>query len=430
MNNWIKIISSTVLIAFISSGCNQQNLDKPKAPVIDKSIEAIDSKSIKFITDINQIALEWKRVEDKRVDGYYIYRSSADNSIKLKRVAEVSNRLATHYTDIELEPNTIYLYKISSKVENGGESVSTNSIKIKTKPTLKPISFIQAIPNLARAVKISWRPHASQRTQYYIVQKSLPSNPEWKDIAKLEGRLVVEYIDEDLKDNSVYKYRIKVVTFDGIESIPSKMVEAQTKPLPKFVSKLQASKDLPRKIKLQWEASKTADAKQYKILRSDSVNGYYSEIKRVPAASLSYEDIIEADDKTRFYKIVTIDSDGLESKLTISAVMGKTLNPPLAPIINGSSIEDEHIKIKWEPASDGRAVSYIVHKVINPGSFNPKKIKIKDVKKPFFLDKDVSRGTEYKYSIRAVDKNGLISEVTEATKLSLPKLKKKKEEAE
>jgi fibronectin type 3 domain-containing protein len=430
MNSLVKIISTAVLVAILNSGCDQQNLSKPKAPIVDKSLEAVDNKSVVYIADINQIALEWKKVSDKRVDGYYIYRTGENSTDKLKRIAEVSNRLSTHYTDIGLEPNTTYLYKISSKLPSGQESVSTSNIQVKTKPTLKAVSFVQAISNLARAVKISWRPHKNQRTQYYVIERSIPADPQWNEIAKLEGRLVVEYIDEGLKDNAIYKYRVKVVTFDGIESVPSKIVEAQTKPLPEFVSKLSATKDLPRKIKLTWEKSKTKDTKQYQILRSDSLNGSYKEIKKVPAASLSFEDVIEEDNKAYFYKVATIDSDGLVSKLNITPVMGKTLKKPEAPIISGSSIKDDKIEIRWEKPSDDRAVSYIVHKTVNPSAFNPKKIRIRDVKDTFFLDKDVLRGTEYQYSIEAVDKFGLISEQTEATKLSLPKIKVKQQEEE
>ena len=54
-------------------------------------------------------------------------------------------------------------------------------------------------------------------------------------------------------------YRVMVETFDGIVSNPSAIVSATTKPLPLQISKLEATRDLPKKIQLAWGKSKTPD---------------------------------------------------------------------------------------------------------------------------------------------------------------------------
>ncbi len=48
-----------------------------------------------------------------------------------------------------------------------------------------------------------------------------------------KGRLQAEFIDANLDDNVIYNYKVTAVTFDNINSMPSQIVKAQTKPLPK-----------------------------------------------------------------------------------------------------------------------------------------------------------------------------------------------------
>lgn len=422
MKKLLKITSLAALILLVSA-CDQNSLTTPKKPKIDESLEVVDSSSIRTIADINAIGFEWRKVDDPRVIGYHFYRANMQkDGTKLKLIDTIDNRYTTHYVDEDLEPNTKYIYKISSATKSDVESRTTDDYVVSTLPTLEGVSFIQAISNLPRQIKIIWRPHSNERVEEYKIERSSPQTSEWEKLATIEGRLQAEYIDLDLDDNVVYNYRVTAQTFDDIDSLPSTIVKAQTKPLPEGILSLEATRTLPRKIALTWKPSQTADVISYNIYKSSSATSSFSKIKTVNAQTLQFEDFINEDGKVYFYKISSIDKDNLESDLNINSIMGSTLGKPNKPIMTLAQIQGEKAILNWQ-AGDRRTASYNVYKTVKEGFFESKTIKFEGIKALRFEDKDIVRGVEYSYSIQAVDKSGLVSEKTNKTELVLPKLK-------
>lgn len=224
----------------------------------------------------------------------------------------------------------------------------------------------------------------------------------------------------------MYMYRIKAVTFDGIVSNPSEIVRANTKPLPEDIKNLYATKDLPRRIELNWESSNTSDVVSYKVYVSDGVNGRlvdgkYSELALLPASKTQITHNISGDGEVKFYKVSSIDKDGLESAMNLTPTMGATLSKPVKPILTLAQIQGEKAILNWI-AGDNRAVSYNIYKTTKTGFFSKKIEKLENIQGLRFEDRDIVRGVEYKYSIQAVDQYGLLSEQTKETSLVLPKL--------
>lgn len=406
------------------SGCSLQDRlpTKQSTPVFDQGLQQMDAGLIKFIPDMTSIAFEWGRHEDPSVDGYYLYRSNLQvDGDKLKKVATIKNRFVTHYVDTKLDPGTKYMYAISAYKADGKESHPSKSIMTQTLPLFESVSYITAISNMPKQIKILWRPHQSERVKEYIIERTDPTTSKWRDIAKINGRLNVEHIDDKLGSNEIYLYRIKAVTFDGIVSKPSEIVRANTKPLPNDIRNLYASKDLPRRIDLQWEASSSEDVVAYKVYVSNKVDGSYSELVTLNANNLTYSHIVNGDGEVRFYKISSLDKDNLESAMNITPTMGSTLAKPEKPVLTLAQIQGERAIINWV-AGDNRASSYIVYKTTSTGFFSKKVEKIEGIQGLRFEDRDIIRGVEYKYAIQSVDQYGLVSEQTRETSLTLPKL--------
>ncbi len=422
MKRLMKIASLTALVLLVS-GCNQNSLMTPTKPKIDETLEVVDSNSIKSISDITTIAFEWRKVDDPRVVGYNFYRANLQkDGSKLKLIDTVKNRYSTHFVDKGLEPNTKYVYKISSATDGELESKTTNDYVVSTLPRLEPVSFIQAISNLPRQIKIIWRPHSNERIKKYKIERNSPENPEWEEIAKVNGRLQAEYIDLDLEDNVIYNYRVIAQTFNKVNSEPSQIVKAQTKPLPNGILGVEATRNLPRKIAITWRPSSNSDILKYNIYRSTSANSSFKKIKSVNVQTLQFEDFINEDAKTYFYKISSVDKDGLESNLNVNSVMGSTLAKPNKPIMTLAQIQGEKAILNWQ-SGDNRTVSYNVYKTIKKNFFSKKTIKIEGIKALRFEDKDIVRGVEYSYCIQSVDENGLVSAKTNNAELILPKQK-------
>lgn len=421
MKRLIKIASSIALILFVN-GCEYKNkLTKPVKPKYDESIRPIDSSNVKYISDMTQTAFEWQRNDDANAYGYYIYRADMQSQSKFKRIARIKNKYTTHYVDNELEPNTQYLYAFSVRGYNDMESHLSSSIPVQTLPLFNSVSFISAVSSLPKQIKILWRPHDKENVQHYIIERKSPTDTKWKTLKKVEGRYQAEYIDDGLKDNEIFLYRIKAVTFDKIISHPSDIVKAKTKPLPKAATNLKATTHLPKKIELSWNFSKTEDVVSYNIYTSSDNKGRFKLLANIKSSNNAYAHLVNKDGKIMFYKITSIDKDGLETDKSLTPIMGSTLAKPNKPTITLAQIQGEKAILNWI-SNDDRTVAYNIYKTISEGWGESKKIKIRNITDLRYEDRDITRGVEYKYTIQAVDEFGLVSEETAQTSLTLPKL--------
>lgn len=412
MRRYYLISLISFLILFLS-GCAKHPSLSQKTKV-DPSLPKVEQ--IRVIADITSVAFEWEPVYSDRVEGYYLYRG--DRSSKLKRVAVIEDRFSSHYVDKGLKPNRVYYYRMSTYDKNGRESYPSDVVKVKTLPLIESVSFIEAISHLPRRVKIIWRPHPNPRVKEYIIERSEQDNPEWKEIAVVKDRLQAEYIDKGLKDNHIYFYRIRVRTFDGIVSPPSKVVKAFTKPRPKMVKGLKATKDLPKKIVLTWEPNQEEDIDHYNIYRSPFSYGFI--IVHAKVKDTKYVDLIGEDGVKRFYKVTAVDKDGLESFKQDVPVMGTTLPKPQPPIIVSTNFNNSFVTIKWRPGDD-RAVSYIVTKEEKRGVLDTKEYKYKNIQTNSFIDRSIIPGAKYIYRVYAVDKFGIISKPSEKIEVEIKK---------
>lgn len=424
----MKKLTTSILLAgslLVFSGC-EKTLDTPTAkPKIDINLPVVSTQSVRSIPDYQSMALEWKSVPDAGVYGYYIYRSNMQkDGSSLKRIATIENKYQTHYIDTGLQENSKYKYTISTIGKDGVESKPTTPLLVTTLPRLEAVSLVETVSGLPRQIKVLWRPHPNPRVGKYLVERTTPTEAEWDEAKVIDGRFNIEYIHEDLGDNVIYKYRVTAITFDDVKSIPSQIVTGTTKPLPKNISNLTATTDLPREIKLNWDKSVTKDVVSYNFYKSSSVDGSFSKLAAAPVEHNTFSEHVQEDGKIFFYKISTVDKDGLESNIEDQRpVMGSTLPKPAMPQLTLSQIKENKTILNWV-AGDDRAVSYNIFKVKKTSWSNSEEKLIPGVTGLRFEDPDIVRGVEYEYSIQAVDENGLVSKRTDTTTLMLPKLVK------
>ncbi len=422
----MRLMTGLLLVSSILffSGCNNSlNIaDKPK---IDLNMPVIESSSVKSISSINSIALEWQSITSSGLVGYNIYRSNMQlDGTKFQRVATLKNKYITHYLDKKVAANSKYSYTISILNKHGVESAPSEAVIVSTLPNFESVSLIKSLSELPRQIKILWRPHGNPAVSKYILERTNPTSSKWETLATIKNRYNIEYIDDKLGDNQTFSYRLKSVTFDGIISKVSDITVATTKPLPSQIGTLSATRDLPRNIKISWAPSNTKDVVFYNIYSASSINGTFKRIAQAPVSHNRFDNNIAQDGKIYFYKITTVDKDGLESKIQeVEPVMGSTLGKPKTPKVTLAQIQGDRIILNWIN-SDDRAVSYNVYKSEQRG-WNLSKAKlIPNIIGLRFEDLNVVRGVEYRYAIQAVDSNGLVSLKTKPLSSMLPKLEK------
>ena len=389
------------------SGC-VSTTPKPKdTAVVDSTLPVVTLTQNGVFTDMQAVGFEWNSISDARVKGVYVYKQTLGNeTTEYKYYDTVKNRFVTHYVDDNVKPQTQYSYHFKTFSEDS-ESHPSKDVIVNTLPILDSVSWIHTIADMPRSAKIIWRPHTNQIVKSYIIERKTLAEDKWSKLQTINGRLNAEYIDTELKDNYVYKYRIRVVTYTDIISNPSAEVKVITKALPTQIQNIIATKDLAKKIKLTWDATKTVDFMHYNIYRSDSIEGSYDLITSIKNSE--FIDELEEDGKDYFYRVSVVDKDELESKNDVKSTHGKTLARPSTPSLVEVKIVDNNLEISWN-SNDSRIQSYSVVKKTSKNWLSKATEEFTDIKSKTFVDTAISPSTTYYYTVYSVDKFSIKSE--------------------
>lgn len=417
MKLWTLATSLTVSL-LILSGCGTPTPAAPESAVIDKTLPTVSLTKSGVIVGMKSVAFEWHSISNPNVEGIYIYKKSPsqEGESKLEYYTTIKNRFATHYLDTDVLPDTKYTYSFKTYSENA-ESRVGRPLFVHTLPVLESVSWIHSITGMPRVAKILWRPHSNERVNSYIVERKNLEDDDWEALANVDGRLNAEYIDTGLKDNYVYFYRIRAITYDNITSTPSKSVKVVTKPLPISIENIKATRNLPNKIQLTWAKSKQKDFAKYNLYRSSKIDGNYKLIAKL--YNNTFIDKIDENAKVYFYRVSAVDKDGLESAYTKSSIQGMTLGAPAAPGIIDAKLVGNTIEIKWTK-TDPRSVKFMVRRKHKQGWFKEDVEEYAVKSGTTFIDKDIVPNSTYTYTVFALDKNSIMSVQSVEVKVVTP----------
>ncbi|EAH5217067.1 fibronectin type III domain-containing protein [Campylobacter upsaliensis] len=381
-------------LTLLFSACSVAELTTPKQTQLNESLPKV--QSLKSISDLSNVAFEWEPLYSENIQGFYLYRSS-EKEPQMKLVATIKDKFQTHYVDTKLESGTKYQYMMKTFNEQGHFSEEGQVIEIATQPRPEPLAFVQAITNLPERIKLIWRPHTDLRVNAYIIEKKKVEDKKFAKIGEVKNRLSAEFIDE-VKANENFLYRVSALTFDGIQSEPSEVLNSTSKALPPEITHLSASNDLNGKIILSWDTPVYEDFSYFKIYATSSSFLPFTLLAKTDKNS--YEDIVQGAGESKQYKITMVDKDGLESPMPKKGVEGKTLGLPASPSIILAQITSEGIVLEWAD-NDNRAVEYEVKRY--GGDQNAI---FKGIKEKRLRDIKALAGVEYSYEVIGIDELG------------------------
>ncbi|EML8170495.1 fibronectin type III domain-containing protein [Campylobacter upsaliensis] len=381
-------------LTLLFSACSVAELTTPKQTQLNENLPKV--QSLKSISDLSNVAFEWEPLYGENIQGFYLYRSS-EKEPQMKLVATIKDKFQTHYVDTKLESGTKYQYMMKTFNEQGHFSEEGQVIEIATQPRPEPLAFVQAITNLPERIKLIWRPHTDLRVNAYIIEKKKVEDKKFAKIGEVKNRLSAEFIDE-VKANENFLYRVSALTFDGVQSEPSEVLNSTSKALPPEITHLSASNDLNGKIMLSWDAPVYEDFSYFKIYATSSSFLPFTLLAKTDKNS--YEDIVQGAGESKQYKITMVDKDGLESPMPKKGVEGKTLGLPASPSIILAQITSEGIVLEWAD-NDNRAVEYEVKRY--GGDQNAI---FKGIKEKRLRDIKALAGVEYSYEVIAIDELG------------------------
>ena len=274
---------------------------------------------------------------------------------------------------------------------------------------------------------------AVQTYQGYNLLRSRTEKGLYEKVATAENQgagKIIRIEEKGLLDAETYYYKVSAVSKSGLTSIPSGPFKITTTGPPSPVTDLKASGNNPRKVPLSWTPVNEPEIKGYVIYRATMKNGPFEKIKSVDGKNTSqYVDKGKEEegfwgsgeplkDYTRyFYKIQAVnvvDVQGPDSPV-VSAV-----TKPIPAAVTGlraKQLEVKQVSLSWKSNPETDITKYEVFRGDEPLSVN-KHIENLPASATHYTDKDLKDGLKYYYTVRAVDKDGLLGKFSEVVSSS------------
>lgn len=204
--------------------------------------------------------------------------------------------------------------------------------KISLDKKTKPVISVKGCG--ANFVKLSWKDFAKEQT--YVIYRS--ENGVWKRLGTTSS---TTYIDGNLKMNTRYKYKLKVMGDDGAVNIPETVFYANTQ-----TAAVRSAGVSSGNSSLYWADTENADG--YFIYRL--VSGKYKKIAVMSGNENSF-DVSGYTDEIFGVSAYRKNSDGSVSESNIKTVKYHKL-PSCPQEISAKYSADGTVSLSWESAAD------------------------------------------------------------------------------
>jgi fibronectin type 3 domain-containing protein len=364
---------------------------------------------------IREVHLQWHPSPFKKIQGYRLYRNTAPDGT-FGRIAELERKDKTTFIDKHnLSDATTYYYRMTVFNKEGRETGLSELSSATTRGKPPTPEGLTAQSGLVKRVSLSWKVRPEEEVEGYYVFWNNTESGEYRQIDKIKGRDNTIYEDEGdrkrpLDDNTTYYYMITSYNKVDVNSDPSPVVSATTKPRPEAPTGLSARGGLPANIPLSWNSNPEGDIKYYHLLRKRA-GGKFKEITKLRSDKIQYVDGKVDHGTTYYYKLQAEDKDKLKSDFSTTVeVTTKPLPQPPAgleirALANG-------FELKWKPNPESDIANYRVYL----RSFFADK-EIGSTAETTFTISTLKPDEEYTVSVTAVDRDGLESKKGEPIKV-------------
>lgn len=172
--------------------------------------------------DQDRMVLSWLANRENDLAGYRVYRrdNKAGSSFKPLHKGLLQK---TSFVDDRIKPLHAYVYRVAAVDRYGNESRVTRGIVKRTTASGEAVQ----VPERFRIDRgkngypvLSWRSADKRAAMRYIVQRS-----DGGDFVSISGLIEKSrYVDDSIRDERAYRYRVQAVDTQGQFSVPSKIV--------------------------------------------------------------------------------------------------------------------------------------------------------------------------------------------------------------
>jgi fibronectin type 3 domain-containing protein len=258
---------------------------------------------------VKKVELSWKASAAEEVEGYKLY-GTREKEGELLLLKTLSGRQIDHYTDDsrgydKLEDGTTYCYRLTTYNRVAVESEATLAVTARTKPRPEKPSGLNGESAKVKAVPLRWSPNPEKDIALYHLFRA-GEGGDFERIAKLRE---TAYLDQGLKDNALYRYRLQAEDKDGLIGDFSETISVRTKARPAKPEGADGQVTDGKTV-LTWRAATEPDVAHYTVYEKR----LFGMDKIATVRETTFSEAAPPKGKTKTYAITTTDKDGLESE--------------------------------------------------------------------------------------------------------------------
>ncbi|MDA8126851.1 MAG: hypothetical protein M0009_16905 [Deltaproteobacteria bacterium] len=259
---------------------------------------------------VKKVELTWKASTAADVEGYKLYWSKEKEAAQYVHLKTLPGRTTDRYRDDsrgfdKLEDGTAYHYRLVTYNRVDVESEATAPVSATTKPRPSPPAGLQGESAKAKSAPLRWTANSEKDIlAYHLFRATGDQGGDFERIAKVSG---TETVDRELKDDTVYRYRLQAEDKDGLTSAFSETVTIRTKARPVRTEGVEVQVREGKAV-LSWKASPEPDIAQYTVYEKK----FFGMEKIAAVGTTQFSEPAPAKGKTKTYLVTATDKDGLE----------------------------------------------------------------------------------------------------------------------
>lgn len=387
-----------------------------------RKVAAVPSGAVTEGTYATKIHLRWAPNREPEVRGYQIFRSRTVDG-NYQKIGQIDGRDNTFYEDTDdMREGLTFYYKITAFNILGAESPMSEPIVGKTKKVGAPPENMKAEGIRVREVHLKWDIiKQDPDIKSFVLYRTDAEKGQFVELTQVD-KDTETYIDrENLKDGKTYFYKIAVKSGHGSIGELSSAIKAKTKDVPTPPQKISAVSGMAKMVKVQWEKHSDTDVAGYIVYRNDKDGDSFTKIGKSEKTEFLDKDV--SDGMKFFYRISSfyyvrgVEIIGTSSEI----VSAETKHRPKAPAnVSAKSGLARRIDLRWNKNEEKDIVEYWIYRGTED---KPDRTPFSKVTADTFTDTNLKDNTKYFYSVKAVDIDGLesdLSNTVNAVTKSLP----------
>jgi fibronectin type 3 domain-containing protein len=329
----------------------------------------------------SSISVSWGSVSG--ASGYRVYRASSSGGY----YSELGSTYGTSYTDNGLSSNTTYYYKVSAWNAYGEGSQSSYASATTSAPGMPATpTDVVATAQSSSSISVSWG-FVSGASGYRVYRADSSSGY----YSVVDSTSDTFYTDTGLSSNTAYYYKVSAYNSAG-EGDQSYYTSATT-PV-NAPANVMAEAQSSSSIMVSWDY--VSGANSYSVYRSNSSDGYYSELGSTYGTS--YTDNGLSSNTTYYYKVSAGNAYG---KSALSDYVPATTFVGVPSGVTATAQSSSSISLAWSQVSG--ATGYRVYRADNSGgSYSV----VDSTSDTFYTDTGLSSNTTYSYKVSAYNSVG------------------------